>query len=128
VRAALTSARVVIIGPSNPAISIAPILSVIGDALVSAVAPVVAVSPLVGGQILKGPTDAFLEFFGVPASAEGIAAFYESRHGGLLDGIVSDEAPVGALPGLTIDTLLADPGARAHVAEQVLAFAESLRG
>jgi LPPG:FO 2-phospho-L-lactate transferase len=127
VLAALQAASVVIVGPSNPAISIAPILSVIGEALAAVPAPVVAVSPVVGGRILKGPTDVFLEFFGVPASAEGVAAFYERRHAGMLDGIVSDEAPQGALPALQIDTLLADAQARARVAERVLAFAESLR-
>ena len=53
---AMREARAIIIGPSNPVLSIDPILCVLGDELRAATAPVVAVSPLVRGQVLKGPT------------------------------------------------------------------------
>ena len=53
---AIREARAIIIGPSNPVLSIDPILAVLGDAIRAADAPVVAVSPLVRGQVLKGPT------------------------------------------------------------------------
>ena len=65
---ALEAARAIVIGPSNPVISIGPILSVRGvaDALMATEAPVVAVSPLVRGAVLKGPTDLFMDWAGLP--------------------------------------------------------------
>ena len=95
VLAALEQASAVIVGPSNPVISIWPILSVIGDALGKTPAPVVAVSPIVSGEVLKGPTAAFLEAMRLPRSAAGVAAYYEGLQAGLLDGMVADE-PIAA--------------------------------
>jgi LPPG:FO 2-phospho-L-lactate transferase len=127
VLAALAGARAVIVGPSNPVISIWPILSVLGDALDGISAPVVCVSPIVDGQVLKGPTAAFLEAKRLPVSAAGVAAFYDSVAEGFIDGMVADE-PVPHRPTLRIDTRMADAASRAHIAEQVLAFADSLAG
>jgi LPPG:FO 2-phospho-L-lactate transferase len=125
VLAALAQARAVIVGPSNPVISIWPILSVLGEALRELRAPVVCVSPIVGGEVLKGPTAAFLAAYRQPASAAGVVAFYEQVQPGLLDGIVSDEQ-VESLAGLDLDTRMSDAPSRTRVAEQVLAFARSL--
>lgn len=125
VLAALATARAVIVGPSNPVISIWPILSVLGGTLTGLGAPVVCVSPVVGGEIVKGPTAAFLAAYGQPVSAAGVAAFYETVQPDLLDGIVADE-PVTGMATLQIDTAMPDAGARVSVAEQTLAFAESL--
>ncbi len=63
---AIAQAGAIVIGPSNPLASIAPILAVPGmrEALAAAAAPVVAVSPIVGGEVLKGPTEAFMAFAG----------------------------------------------------------------
>jgi len=121
--AAIARARAVVIGPSNPIVSIGPILAVPGvrEALRASAAPVVAVSPLVGGRALKGPTEAFLAHAGVPVSADGIAIAYA----GLLDGLVADEA-CDALPALRIDTDLSTPAARREVAEATLRFARAL--
>jgi LPPG:FO 2-phospho-L-lactate transferase len=127
VLAALLDARVVVVGPSNPVISIWPILSVLRDAFLLLAAPVVGVSPVVGGEIVKGPTAAFLTAYGQPVSAAGVAAFYDAVHPRLLDGIVADE-PVAGIATLRVDTAMPDPPARARVAEQTLAFAESLTG
>jgi LPPG:FO 2-phospho-L-lactate transferase len=123
--AAIASARAIVIGPSNPLASIAPILAVPGirEALLAAPAPVVAVSPIVGGEVLKGPTAAFMAFAALECSADGVADFY----GELLDGIVADEN-VARLPALQIDTRMDDAPARAHVAAQVLDFAAALAG
>lgn len=126
VLAALADARAVIVGPSNPVISIWPILSVLGDTLAVATTPVVCVSPVVGGEIVKGPTAAFLQAYGQPVSAAGVVAFYETIAPGLLDGIVADERVAG-ISTLEIDTNMPDPVGRAQVAEGTLAFAESLR-
>ncbi len=123
--AALADARAVIVGPSNPVISIWPILSVLHEALASLAAPVVCVSPVVGGQIVKGPTAAFLAAYRQPVDATGVATFYETVHPGLLDGIAADE-PVAGLATLDLDTAMPDAATRARVAEQTLAFAEML--
>jgi LPPG:FO 2-phospho-L-lactate transferase len=121
--AAIERARAIVIGPSNPLASIAPILAVPGirEALSAAAAPVVAVSPVVGGEILKGPTAAFMAFAALECNADGVADFY----GELLDGIVADEN-VARLPTLQIDTRMDDPASRAHVAHQTLDFAQAL--
>jgi LPPG:FO 2-phospho-L-lactate transferase len=125
VLATLADARAVIVGPSNPVVSIWPILSVLGDALTGIPAPVVCVSPVVGGQIVKGPTAAFLAAYGQPVSASGVAAFYEQVSPGLLDGIVADE-PVPGMPTLEVDTAMGAGPTRVCVAEQTLQFALSL--
>lgn len=125
--AALAQARAVIVGPSNPVISIWPILWVLGDALRGVSAPVVSVSPIVGGEVVKGPTAAFLSAYGQPVSAAGVAAFYERVMPGLLDGMVADEQ-VSGVRTLQADTLMHDALSRARVAEQALSFALSLAG
>jgi LPPG:FO 2-phospho-L-lactate transferase len=121
--AAIERAEAIVIGPSNPQASIDPILAVPGmrEALSRAGAPVVAVSPIVGGEVLKGPTAAFMAFAGRELSASGVAEHY----GRLLDGMVSDE-PGPQLPTLCIDTRMSDAPSRARVADEVLAFASSL--
>jgi LPPG:FO 2-phospho-L-lactate transferase len=114
---ALERADVVVIGPSNPVISIGPILAVPGlrEALR---APIVAVSPLVRGQVLKGPSGVFLAWAGHPLSSEGIAAHYA----GLIDGLVADEG-ANSVRTLVTDVELSDHEARRRVAREVLAFA-----
>lgn len=122
---ALSGARAIVIGPSNPVISVRPILDVPGlaDALRASPAPVVAVSPVVGGRVVKGPTEAFMAWAGLGLDAPGIASYY----GDLLDGIVTDEAADRlALPALRTDTLMADAPGRARVAREALDFALAL--
>jgi LPPG:FO 2-phospho-L-lactate transferase len=125
VLAALRNARAVIVGPSNPVISVWPILSVLADALGEIAAPVVCVSPVVGGEIVKGPTAAFLAAYDQPVSAAGVAAFYETVCPGLLSGIVADEQ-LPDLPTLQLDTLMSDAASRAQVATRTLEFAQAL--
>jgi LPPG:FO 2-phospho-L-lactate transferase len=122
---ALLHARAIVIGPSNPLVSIGPILAVPGmrAALRAAPAPVVAVSPIVAGAVLKGPTAAFMAWAGEPVSATGVAALY----GDVLDGIVADE-PVAHLPLLETDLLMTDAAGRERLARETLAFADGLRG
>jgi LPPG:FO 2-phospho-L-lactate transferase len=123
--AAIASARAIVVGPSNPVVSIGPILALPGlrDAIRAARAPVVAVSPLVHGAVVKGPTDAFLAWAGRPLTSDGIAAHYD----GLLDGLVADER-AGAVPTLVTDIEMGDAAARRRVAREVLAFAAALGG
>jgi LPPG:FO 2-phospho-L-lactate transferase len=125
VLAAIAGARAIVIGPSNPLASIGPILAVpqIRDAMLATDAPVIAVSPIVGGEVLKGPTAAFMAFAALDCCADGVADFY----GDLLDGIVADEN-VGRMATLQLDTRMDDADARAGVAEQTLSFAAALAG
>ena len=122
---AIAAASVILIGPSNPLASIAPILSVPGvrEALSGADAPVLAVSPIVGGEVLKGPTRAFMEFAGLPAGAAGVRDLY----GGLLDGMIADE-PLEGLPSLLTETRMAGPEDRMRLAREAVSFAGGLRG
>ena len=124
VLAAIEQARAIVIGPSNPLASIAPILAVPGirEALTAAPAPVVAVSPIVGGEVLKGPTASFMAFAALECSAAGVAAFY----GDLLDGMVVDDQ-VDGIPTLCTDLRMGDAPNRARLAAEVLQFAEALR-
>lgn len=122
---AIAGARAIIIGPSNPVISIGPILELPGlcEALLDAPAPLLAVSPIVGGAVLKGPTAEFMKHAGLSLDAAGIAAAYE----GLIDGLMTDE-PV-AIEGLKVtvaSTLMDTPEARRIVARNALAAAEAL--
>jgi len=123
VLAAIAAAKAIVIGPSNPLASIAPILALPGmrEAITRAPAPVLAVSPIVGGEVIKGPTEAFMAFAALECSADGVADFY----GALLDGIVADEN-VARLPTLQIDTRMDEPARRAQVARQTLEFAAAL--
>ncbi|MEA2482362.1 MAG: 2-phospho-L-lactate transferase [Thermoleophilaceae bacterium] len=120
---ALATADAIVIGPSNPVISIGPVLAVPGmrEALAASPAAVVAVSPFVRGEVLKGPTEAFCRMAGLPLGTAAIEAAYE----GTLDGVVADEP--GELPCLQTDVLMDTAEARARVAAEALAFARSLR-
>ena len=124
VREALAGAEAIVIGPSNPVISIGPILAVPGmrEALRDAAAPVVAVSPFVGGAAVKGPTDDFCRSAGIELSAQGIADAYRD----VIDGLVADE-PAQGLPVLETDTLMDSDTARRDLAAKILEFADSLR-
>jgi LPPG:FO 2-phospho-L-lactate transferase len=123
VLAAIAAAETIVIGPSNPVISIGPILAVPGmrAALAAATAPVVVVSPFVGGEVLKGPTAAFCAWAGIEPTAAGVARAY----GEVVDGVVADE-PVEGLPSLVIDTRMDTPADRERVAREVVTFARSL--
>lgn len=123
--AALRGAGAIVIGPSNPIISIGPILAVeeIRATIAAANVPVIAVSPIVGGRVLKGPTAACLQWAAHNADAAGVAAHY----GALIDAIVADE-PVPGVRTLECDTWMGAGSARRELAQNTLALAETLRG
>lgn len=121
--------RAVVICPSNPFLSIDPILALPGvrDGLTACRAPVVAVSPIVGGRAIKGPTAKIMGELGFPATAAAVAGYY----GALLDGFVLDEADAGAagdmgIPATTTRTVMESLGDREALARDVLAFADRL--
>jgi LPPG:FO 2-phospho-L-lactate transferase len=121
---AVATARAIVIGPSNPVISIGPILAVRGmvDALNESPAAVVAVSPLVDGRVLKGPTEACLRWAGHGVSSAGIAETYA----GVIDGLVADER-TRAVTVLETSVLMDDTAARRRLATETLQFAQGLR-
>jgi LPPG:FO 2-phospho-L-lactate transferase len=129
VSAALADADAIVIGPSNPVISIGPILAVPGirEAIAAAEAPAIAVSPFVAGRAVKGPTEAFMAAIGRPVSAAGVASLYA----GLLDAMVVDEGdpepPPDGLEALACPTLMEGAAGRRALAERVLDLARSLR-
>jgi LPPG:FO 2-phospho-L-lactate transferase len=116
----IRDARAVVIGPSNPVISIGPILSVPGmrEALQATRAPVVAVSPIVAGRALKGPTIPFMLAAGAVPSAAGVTEIYR----GVIDGIVADE-PATAVPTHICDLVMSGPRGRERLAREALEFA-----
>jgi LPPG:FO 2-phospho-L-lactate transferase len=123
--------RAVILCPSNPYLSIDPILAVPGmrALLRRSGAPVIAVSPLVGGDAVKGPTAKIMRELGVPSTAAAVARHYE----GLLDGFVLDArdqqsaGEIGCALHVT-DTLMKSVADRERLAREVLAFAASMPG
>ncbi|MDE2462857.1 MAG: 2-phospho-L-lactate transferase, partial [Alphaproteobacteria bacterium] len=117
----------ILIAPSNPYLSIDPILSVpgIGTALRRATAPVVAISPIVGGAAVKGPTAKLMQELGFPVSPAVVAAHYSE----LIDGLLVDQRDDAS--GLTLahaqtDTLMSTLADRARVAEAALMLAQRL--
>jgi LPPG:FO 2-phospho-L-lactate transferase len=126
VRAALAGAEAVIVGPSNPVISIWPILMALRQELAATAAPIICVSPVVAGEIVKGPTAACLQAYGHPTSAAGVAAFYEQVAPGLLDGILCDEPLAGDLPCMRAQMLMDGALGRTRLAQNALTFAQSL--
>lgn len=121
--------RAIIICPSNPVLSIDPVLAVPGirDALRTASAPVIAISPLIGGAAVKGPTAEIMAGMGLGASAAAVCAHYED----ILDGFVLDHADAGddgRLPVRTsvTQTLMATLADRDDLARFTLDFAKTI--
>ena len=120
----------IVICPSNPYLSIAPILAVPGlrERLRAAGVPIVAVSPIVGGAAVKGPTAKIMRELGVPVGADAIAHHY----GELLDGFILDVRDAALQGHITVpvhitDTLMLSAADRTRVASETLGFAATLR-
>lgn len=131
---AVVEAGAIVLCPSNPIVSIGPILAVadLRGRLAAAEAPVVAVSPIVGGQALKGPADRMLATLGHEVSAAGVASLYRD----FLDGIVLDEQDADLVPRIeelgiathVTNTIMRSDDDRQVLARETLAFAANLRG
>lgn len=129
---AIAAAEVIVFCPSNPIVSIGPVLGVPGHraAIDAAAAPVVAISPIVGGRALKGPADRMLATLGHEVSAAGVAALYA----GVIDGIVIDEADrrlaerieAMGIATLVTSTVMGGLDDRRRLAEETMAFARQL--
>jgi LPPG:FO 2-phospho-L-lactate transferase len=126
---AIAGAEAIVIGPSNPVISIGPIVSMpdVREAIARSPATVVAVSPYVAGQVVKGPTDIFMQAIGRPSTAAGVASLYE----GLIEGMVCDhedpDPPPEGVRVLSCPTLMEGAAGRRELAELTLEFASTLR-
>jgi LPPG:FO 2-phospho-L-lactate transferase len=125
---ALGDADLIVIAPSNPFVSIGPILAVepIRAAIAERNAPAVAVSPLIGGRAVKGPADRMLRRLAGGTGPEHVASCYK----GLIDALVYDESDgdVGLdVRPLKTRTLMSDAAARRRVAETALEAAAALR-
>ena len=124
VKAALADADAILIAPSNPWLSIAPILAVPGmrESLRESSAPVVAITPVIGGEAVKGPTAKIMRELGLDTSASAVIDFY----GDLIDGFVDDiRNPRLDMPDLRIarlDTLMTDLDKKTVLARESLAW------
>jgi len=122
----------IVICPSNPFVSIDPILAVPGirAALIAATGPVIAVSPIVGGRAIKGPTAKMMQELAIPQTAEAVAAHYQ----GLLDGFILDQEDADMLPqigaaGLScrcVQSVMQNLQDKVELAANVLDFAAHL--
>jgi LPPG:FO 2-phospho-L-lactate transferase len=134
VRDVCASAEVIVFCPSNPIVSVGPILAVPGmrEALAMSGAPKVAVSPIVGGRALKGPADRMLQGLGREVSPLGVARIYQ----GLIQGMVIDRVDADLrgriedldMRTLATDTVMRSVEGRRELAAEVLTFARSLAG
>jgi LPPG:FO 2-phospho-L-lactate transferase len=129
----IAAADVVLLPPSNPVVSIGPILAIAGirDALVAAEAPVVGLSPIVGGAPVRGMADACLTAIGVETTAAAVAGLFTD----VLDGWLVDIADASAVAQVeatgvrcrSVPLLMRDVTAAAAMAAAALNLAESLR-
>ena len=118
-----------VICPSNPYLSVDPILTVAGiaAALARARTPIIAVSPIIGGQAVKGPTAKIMAELGIAITNQSIASHYR----GLIDGLVIDETDLAdreriEVPALVTRTMMRDLADRERLAGEVIAFAETI--
>jgi LPPG:FO 2-phospho-L-lactate transferase len=129
----LRNADTIVLCPSNPFVSIGPILALPGveDALAARRGPCIAVSPIVGGQAIKGPAAKMFAELQLDCSALGVARWYGRK----LDAIVIDSVDAALAPAiealgqrvLVCDTVMRDDAGRAALARRVLDFAATLR-
>ncbi|WOF21613.1 2-phospho-L-lactate transferase [Microbacterium betulae] len=135
----IAAADAILLAPSNPVVSVGPVLAVPGmrEALLAADAPIVGVSGIISGAVVRGMADACLAAIGVATSAEAVALHYGARsRGGLLDGWLVDESDASAVEPLdaagirarAVPLWLRDPGTSAQLAADTLALAADLRG
>ncbi len=132
VLAAIGGADFVVICPSNPWVSIAPILSVAGIKEALATKKVVAVSPIIGGKAIKGPAAKMYSELGIEPSASAVAAQYrELLSGFVLDRLdVEQKAQIAAwgIAPLVTQTVMSNPAERKQLAQEVLEFCIGLGG
>ena len=121
----------IIICPSNPFVSVAPIVEVAGFLAAAAHIPTIAVSPIVAGTAIKGPAAKMMQELNIPSSALAVAEHYQDKYPGLLDGFVIDESDARSIEQFTLPTIAAPSimvslADRMVLAERCLAFFDEL--
>lgn len=122
VHSALVNADIVLIAPSNPWLSIAPILSIPGlrDLLSQLMAPVVAVTPIIAGDAVKGPTAKIMRELGLDVCARTVARFYQGIISGFVDDIRNEPADFADLRSVQLNTLMNDQADKVALARATL--------
>lgn len=130
--AAIREADLIVFAPSNPLLSLEPLLSVqaLREAVAASHAPRIGVSPLIGGKAVKGPLDKLLADLGQPGGAAGVAARYK----GLIDGFLVDSGDVNDIAvieadGIRVhatDILMRDPAGAERLARELIGFAQGV--
>jgi len=125
---AIDHADLVVIAPSNPLVSIGPLLAVPGvrEAVVAKRAQTVAVSPIVGGAALKGPADRMMRELGHPSTVGGVAQLYHELAATLVidsvDEPLANEVEAAGMAALAVPTVMSEPGVAAALATAILAL------
>ena len=129
---AVHSAEMIMLAPSNPIVSIGPILAIdeFHRAISDRTVPAIAISPLIGGKALKGPADKMMETLGHESTAVGVARLYE----GLIDGFVIDHVDAEqaveieelGIAVFVTDAIMHDVADRGRLAKEVVTFGESI--
>ncbi|TDD73185.1 2-phospho-L-lactate transferase [Jiangella aurantiaca] len=130
---AISAADVILLPPSNPVVSIGPILAVpdVRDAVKAAAAPVVGLSPIIGGSPVRGMADAALKAIGVPTTAAGVAElFADLLDGWLVDTVDADavqQIEAAGVRCIAVPLWMTDPDAAAAMSRAALDLAEEVR-
>ena len=124
VKSALTAAAIVLIAPSNPWLSVAPILAVPGlrDLLCALDVPKVAVTPIIGGDAVKGPTAKIMRELGLPVTPASIVEYYHGVINGFIDDIRNEPCGFEGLRATRLDTLMRDRRDKRMLAEAILTW------
>ena len=131
IRGYLTDCDGIIICPSNPFVSVAPVIEVAGFLAATGRIPTIAVSPIIGGTAIKGPAAKMMQELSIPSSALAVAEYYQEKYPGLLDGFVIDASDADDLDQFTLPTV-ATPSVmvsltdRIALAERCLSFYDEL--
>jgi LPPG:FO 2-phospho-L-lactate transferase len=127
VRSAIARADAIIIGPSNPWLSIAPILSVgdMRDVIRSRNVPCVAVSPIVGGKAIKGPTAKLMQELNIPSAPDQVAAFYGDVINGFVYDRVDDMPAMKMIKTIALQTVMRTDHDKIELADTLLRWIQS---
>ena len=131
---AIAGADIIVFAPSNPLVSLRPILGITGisEAIRAATAPTIAVSPLIAGRVVKGPADKMMTSLGMRADAVGVAAAYR----GLISSLLIDSQDAGLSPEITAtgahaatsDIMMRDLADKMRVAQDIIGLAQANPG
>ena len=131
IRGYLTDCDGIIICPSNPFVSVAPVIEVAGFLAATGHIPTIAVSPIVRGAAIKGPAAKMMQELNIPSTALAVAEYYQGKYPGLLDGFVIDASDAEdldqfKLPTVATPSVMVSLTDRIALAERCLSFYDEL--